>query len=367
MTIEGLNVLLKRQCPYVFKTIPITEVGPRIAIDIFTTANQHMAIAYKKLAGSIKIYSEEVNHEDASNLWLQSMMEFVIHWLRYGITPVVVFDGGRRPQKAETSKKRAKSKSDRQGKLDILKSTPVLSLTNEQHKEMKTLTNGLFNIKPSDYNKFKAVLKGLGIPCLTARYDAEQLCSALCLEGLVSAVLSTDTDNMAYLCPLQLIRKSKDTVFDNRLMEFVPQYECVRARDVLQGLNMTPSTFVDLCILLGCDFNTNIRGYGPVKSFDLILQYKCVKDIPLDKTCLDYETCKDIFTFQPSNTLIIDISSKKLQIEGFFEHNRDVLVKAGLGSMADRYAGYILRLPPPPTKCVSAPMYKRKFEIIAEP
>lgn len=42
---------------------------------------------------------------------------------------------------------------------------------------------------------------------------------------------------------------------------------------------MSMDQFVDLCILLGCDYCPTIRGIGPKKAFDLIVQYKSIENI----------------------------------------------------------------------------------------
>ena len=47
-------------------------------------------------------------------------------------------------------------------------------------------------------------------------------------------------------------------------------FECIYA-SMLQ--------FIDLCILLGCDYCESIRGIGPKRAIDLIKQYKTIDEI----------------------------------------------------------------------------------------
>lgn len=42
---------------------------------------------------------------------------------------------------------------------------------------------------------------------------------------------------------------------------------------------MDMDQFVDLCILLGCDYCPSIRGIGPKKAFELILAHKSIESI----------------------------------------------------------------------------------------
>ena len=37
--------------------------------------------------------------------------------------------------------------------------------------------------------------------------------------------------------------------------------------------------FIDLCILLGCDYCDSIRGIGPKRAIDLIKQHKTIEEV----------------------------------------------------------------------------------------
>lgn len=42
---------------------------------------------------------------------------------------------------------------------------------------------------------------------------------------------------------------------------------------------MTKEQFIDLCILLGCDYCETIRGIGPKKAFELIKTYGDIESV----------------------------------------------------------------------------------------
>lgn len=44
-------------------------------------------------------------------------------------------------------------------------------------------------------------------------------------------------------------------------------------------MGITYEQFIDLCILLGCDYCGTIRGIGPKKAFELIKQYDNIETI----------------------------------------------------------------------------------------
>ena len=55
---------------------------------------------------------------------------------------------------------------------------------------------------------------------------------------------------------------------------------------VLSGLEFTMDQFIDLCILLGCDYCDSIRGIGPKRAVELIRKHKDIETVleNLDKT-----------------------------------------------------------------------------------
>ena len=48
---------------------------------------------------------------------------------------------------------------------------------------------------------------------------------------------------------------------------------------ILEELQLNKEEFIDLCILMGCDYCESIKGIGPKKALDLITQYRCIEKI----------------------------------------------------------------------------------------
>lgn len=53
----------------------------------------------------------------------------------------------------------------------------------------------------------------------------------------------------------------------------------IKLDKVLEGLQMTMDQFIDLCILLGCDYCDSIKGIGPKKAVDLIQEHKTIEKV----------------------------------------------------------------------------------------
>jgi len=48
---------------------------------------------------------------------------------------------------------------------------------------------------------------------------------------------------------------------------------------ILEGLELSHSEFIDLCIMLGCDYCDSIRGIGPKRAIELIKQHRSLDKI----------------------------------------------------------------------------------------
>lgn len=62
---------------------------------------------------------------------------------------------------------------------------------------------------------------------------------------------------------------------------------------ILKDFEMNVEQFVDLCILLGCDYISTIRGIGPRKAFELIKKHKCIENV---LETIDQTVCNILFT-----------------------------------------------------------------------
>ena len=106
----------------------------------------------------------------------------------------------------------------------------------------------------------KKLLKLMGTPVIEAPGEAEAQCAIITSMGLTYATASEDMDSLTFGTNFLLrgFNSKKEPIIQIELAQ------------VLEGFGMTHEQFVDLCILCGCDYTTNIPGIGPVKAFKLI-------------------------------------------------------------------------------------------------
>merc|ERR1711937_849293 len=77
------------------------------------------------------------------------------------------------------------------------------------------------------------------------------------------------------------------------------------AEKLLEDLEMSREQFVDMCILLGCDYCDSIKGIGPKKAFELITKHKSIEEI---LKVIDKEKYKvpDPFPFEGARDLFFN-------------------------------------------------------------
>ena len=157
-------------------------------------------------------------------------------------------------------------------------------------KKIDKMKKNILNISPQDFELTKNLFEILNIPYFNAPMEAETCCADLCKRGLVDAVMSEDTDVLAYSTPVFL---TKIDVFNDK---------CIRIHheEVIKALEFTKEQFLDLCIMFGCDYNKNIPKIGPETSYKYIRKYGSIDEIEnkleIDVSILNYIRTRELFT-----------------------------------------------------------------------
>ena len=356
MGVKGLYSLIRKNCPEQIREVDMRDLaGYKIAVDV-------------------SIYLYRSVRSCGVQRWLDSFISFVCDLKRFRIHPIYIFDGPNPPPEKRTEQNRRRAQLNRQ--LDRLakaerfyeilmrdyvpferepspqlkedtqsllrRSTfkhkveysDAISLTNALRDKIECWKNQTVHISPMFAEKAKDVLTLLGLPYLQADGEAETLCSFLGINGHVDAVLSDDTDVLAYGTPLvfsQITRHPGRSTVTIRGVVHV---------DLCKGLGVSPLEFKDLCILLGCDYNQRAkmpgkkpctrRSVGEVRAYALIEDYRRLENIePLlvDPLVLNYPRCRDLFTV-PSDSTLDSIK---------FSYAKPIAENDFLGFMADNH------------------------------
>jgi flap endonuclease-1 len=315
MGINNLNKFLRKNCNNVFNEIHISEY------------------AYKKVAIDISLFLCKFKAACGDN-WISAFINLISCLRRNEIHCVFIFDNGCPDEKLGEREERKKQQdnmrkkiSDLEDSLDEYKKTGFINdllkelqekiskdknniiqkrLLNSKHsnginkppsfdlnlieEKIKKMRNYILNISKSDFDLAKELFKILNVPFYDAPLEAECACADLCKRGIVDAVLTEDTDVIAYGSNIFL---SKIDTSNDTCVQII--YE-----DVLKSLKLNEKELLDLCIMFGCDYNKNINKVGIETSYKHILKYRSIEEISkqlsIDVSILNYKRTRELFT-----------------------------------------------------------------------
>ncbi|ODV60508.1 multifunctional nuclease RAD27 [Ascoidea rubescens DSM 1968] len=260
MGIKGLNRLISDNAPEAIRSSEIKNFfGRKVAIDASMCLYQYL-IAVRQADGQ-----QLMNQDGNTTSHLSGFFYRTIRMVENGIKPVYVFDGKPPDLKAGELEKR-KTRRDEAIKMgEQIKDTGTM-------EEIKKFEKRTVRATREQNEEAKKLLKLMGIPFINAPCEAEAQCATLARDGKVYAAASEDMDTLCYQ-PTYLLRHL--TYSEARK---IPIDE-VNAGVAISDLGLTRESFIDLCILLGCDYCETIRGIGPVTAFKLIKKHQNLDNI----------------------------------------------------------------------------------------
>lgn len=182
-----------------------------------------------------------------------------IRMMENGIKPLYVFDGKPPDLKSGELGKRAEKRATAEASIEQAKENGDVAALDKFNRRTVKVTK-------KHNEECQQLLKLMGVPFIQAPSEAEAQCAALAKAGIVYAAGSEDMDTLTFGTPV-LLRHL--TFSEARKM---PISE-IHHEAMLEGLGLTPDQFIDLCILLGCDYCDSIRGIGPTRALALIKQH----------------------------------------------------------------------------------------------
>ncbi|CCH62789.1 hypothetical protein TBLA_0I01290 [Henningerozyma blattae CBS 6284] len=257
MGIKGLNAIITEHVPSAVRRSDIrTYFGRKVAIDASMSLYQFLIAVRQQDGGQL------TNENGETTSHLMGMFYRTLRMIDNGIKPCYVFDGKPPVLKSHELTKRSERRAETEKQLaeaqDIAEKIKherrLVKVTKEHNEEAKKLL-GL-----------------MGIPYITAPSEAEAQCAELAKAGVVYAAASEDMDTLCYRVPHLL----RHLTFSEAKKEPIHELD---VEVVLRGLDLTIEQFIDLGIMLGCDYCDSIRGVGPVTALKLIKEFGSLEKI----------------------------------------------------------------------------------------
>ena len=337
MGIKNILPFLRKECPEIFYTTNISVLkGKKVAVDV-----------------SIYLYRYICSCGDDDYRWLDNFISLICCCKKNLVQPIFVFDGDAPEEKKNERMKRVSDKIRLKEKLDelefavqeleicedvtelvenpefdriysICKSTfqdiygesfsidlkDVYSRLDELREFRSRLRKQTVRVTGEHLKLVMDVCDSLGIQYVKASTEAEMTCAFLCIKGIVDGALTEDTDVLAYGCPMFISKFNSSTG------------ECVIVNysDILESLELTPAQFTDLCIMSGCDYNSNIPKIGCSKAYKLLKEHKTLDNVEktgINTRILNFRRSRELFSLPKEMTIqltrVAEINEGKMQ------------------------------------------------------
>ena len=207
------------------------------------------------------------------------------------------YDSGNRAEEVyEVLEGELKSLESRKGRKEpqrlLYKSTERLKKEDlvELRKYLEDIKRQQIHIKEDDINLLKEALIAVGVHPVQAPCESEDFCCALVKRGYGRAVISCDSD-----C---LILGAENLILTLDAATSAITY--INVAELLEAIELDEAKLRDAAILIGCDYNRHakVNKCGPVGAINYMKKFGSIEAIPkgeLDKDCLLYEKCRELF------------------------------------------------------------------------
>lgn len=183
---------------------------------------------------------------------------------RYNINAVFVFDGAPPELKNETLKERTKRREDNKNKYKDAK-------TEDEKKKYYLAKEDISN---KEFSDIKKLIQLFGFTTIDAIEEADSQLGYMSKNGMIDAVITDDPDILIFGAKKIL----KNFSIDKRKVILE-----INRDKLLKKLNITTDQFIDLGIILGCDYCPTFDNIGVVRGYKYILEYKTLKNIDKEK------------------------------------------------------------------------------------
>eukprot|EP00741_Cyanophora_paradoxa_P007809 tig00001214_g7555.t1 len=259
MGIKNLTKLIGDNAQNAIKERSIESYfGKRIAIDASMSLYQFL-IGVRHGGEMLKSEAGDVTSH-LSGTWYRT-----IRILEAGIKPVFVFDGKAPTLKSGELAKRKERLAEAQARVEEQKEGGTAEDLQKFEKRTVRVTK--------EHNEdMKKLLTLMGIPVVQAPCEAEAQCAELTKKGKVDGTGTEDMDSLTFGTPTVVRHLTASEAQKQSIAEF-------SLSAVLAGLKLTMDEFIDLCILLGCDYCATIKGVGPVNALKLITEHHTIEGV----------------------------------------------------------------------------------------
>ncbi|CAF9920130.1 MAG: Elongation of fatty acids protein 2 [Heterodermia speciosa] len=264
MGIKQLFQIINENAPDAVKAGEIkNQFGRKVAI--LSRYYSSMSIYSFLIAVRSNDGQQLMNESGETTSHIMGMFYRTLRMVDNGIKPLYVFDGAPPKLKSGELAKRVARKAEANESHEEAKETGTA-------EEVEKFARRTVRVTREHNDECKRLLKLMGVPYIVAPTEAEAQCAVLARAEKVYAAASEDMDTLCFDSPILL----RHLTYSEQRKEPILEIHLER---VLAGLEMDRAQFVDLCILLGCDYVDPIPKVGPQTALNLIREHGTLEKV----------------------------------------------------------------------------------------
>ncbi len=296
------------------RTVELQDLsGKTIAIDAYNTIYQFLSIIRQPDGYPLTDSKGNVTSHLSGLLYRTASL------IEAGIEPLFVFDGKPHELKMGTLNERRerREKAEKEWQKAVEEGDTRKAFTKAQQTSRMT---------PEILESSKELIGLLGLPVVYAPSDGEAQGAYMCSKGDVYASASQDYDSLLFGAP-RLLRNV--TITGRRKVPGKDVYrdvktEIIDSGEFLDALGIDRPQLVDMCILMGTDFNAGIHGIGPKKGLKLIKDHGDIEHVlaHIGEEIPEYQQVRDIF-LHGSYSDDYSVKPREVDRDAVIEYMRD--------------------------------------------
>ncbi|KDE08346.1 hypothetical protein MVLG_01386 [Microbotryum lychnidis-dioicae p1A1 Lamole] len=203
--------------------------------------------------------------ELATGVTTLKYVNYAMHRVRmlkhYGVTPLIVFDGGYLPSKMGTEEERENRRNEALAKANACLAEGKLTQAREAFVKAVDVTPAMA------YQLIKA-LRREGVEYIVAPYEADPQLAYLEREGIVDGIITEDSDLLIFGCRTVLFKLDGDghcVAIERARFSQCREYNFAGWGD---------NDFRHMAILSGCDYLHSVVGLGLKTAYRMLKRYK---------------------------------------------------------------------------------------------
>lgn len=297
MGIKNINKLLKSKCNQGIRNISIEKLRKKY-IGIDTSIYLYK---YTYMGNMLECFLKQINH-----------------LLSYEITPIYFFDGKPSEEKMKLIEKRNNEHKKKLEKIEEMNNeleelekienptNDILEQILTKEEQIRKKKKNTIRINKNDLGELKKILKNLGIYYYECDGEADIYMKSFSQKKLLDYVITEDLDFLTHGCENILYNYNYNS----------EKLKLYNLNQILNDLGMNYKSFVDFCIMLGCDYSCKIPGFGPKTGYKLIKEYKSyfeLKDKKQIKIPENFQYQESLKMFIEGPEILINKKMLKLQ------------------------------------------------------